>query len=134
VVADEVRKLAERTANATNEINQMSGKIGDVANNALSGMDNVVKTTRQGVVDAESAQTSIRTIQSSFGEVSGVIDEIAPALEEQNAAANELAKSTERVAQMSEENSGAARGLLGLANELEGKAHEMRQAVEVFTV
>jgi len=134
VVADEVRKLAERTANATNEINQMSSKIGEVANNALNGMDNVVKTTRQGVGDAETAQASIKNIQTSFGEVSGVIDEIAPALEEQNAAATELAKSTERVAQMSEENSGAARGLLGLANELEGKAREMRQAVEVFKV
>jgi methyl-accepting chemotaxis protein len=134
VVADEVRKLAERTASATNEINQMSGKIGEVANNALNGMDNVVKTTRQGVGDAETAQASIKNIQTSFGEVSGVIDEIAPALEEQNSAATELAKSTERVAQMSEENSGAAQGLLGLANELEGKAREMRQAVEVFKV
>ena len=91
VVADEVRKLAERTASATNEINQMSSKIGEVANNALSGMDKVVKTTRQGVVDAETAQTSIKNIQSSFAEVSAVIDDIASALQEQNAAATELA-------------------------------------------
>ncbi len=134
VVADEVRKLAERTASATNEINQMSTKIGEVASNALSGMDKVVKTTRQGVVDAETAQTSIKNIQSSFGEVSAVIDDIASALQEQNAAATELANSTERVSQMSEEDSGAAQNLLGLANELEGKAGKMRQAVEIFKV
>jgi len=134
VVADEVRKLAERTASATNEINEMSGKIGEVASNALSGMDKVVKTTRQGVGDAETAQASIKNIQSGFSEVSGVIDEIAPALEEQNAAASELAKSTEKVSQMSEENAGAAQSLLSLANELEGKAHEMRRAVEIFKV
>jgi methyl-accepting chemotaxis protein len=134
VVADEVRKLAERTASATNEINQMSSKIGDVANNALSGMDKVVQNTKQGVGDAESAQASITNIQSGFGEVSGVIDDIAVALQEQNAAATELANSTERVSQMSEEDSGAAQILLGLANELEGKAGEMRQAVEVFKI
>jgi methyl-accepting chemotaxis protein len=134
VVADEVRKLAERTATATNEINQMSGKIGEVAGHALSGMDKVVKTTRQGVSDAETAQTSIKNIQTGFGEVSAVIDEIAPALEEQNAAAAELAKSTERVSQMSEQNSGAAHSLLNLANELEAKAGQMRQSVEVFKV
>jgi methyl-accepting chemotaxis protein len=134
VVADEVRKLAERTAGATSEINQMSGKIGEVAGHALSGMDKVVKTTQQGVGDAETAQVSIRHIQANFGEVSGVIDDIALALGEQNAAATELAKSTERVSQMSEENSGAAQSLLSLANELESKAREVRQAVEVFKV
>jgi methyl-accepting chemotaxis protein len=132
VVADEVRKLAERTASATNEINQMSGKIREVAHNALGGMDNVVKTTQQGVGDAEAAQDSIASIQSGFGEVSGVIDEIAPALKEQNAAATELAKNTERVSQMSEENSGAARILLSMATELEAKSLEMRRSVEVF--
>jgi methyl-accepting chemotaxis protein len=134
VVADEVRKLAERTSSATNEINQMSSKIGDVANNALSGMDKVVQNTKQGVGDAESAQVSIKNIQSGFGEVSDVIDDIAVALQEQNAAATELANSTERVSQMSEEGSSAAQSLLGLANELEGKAGEMREAVGIFKV
>ncbi len=134
VVADEVRKLAERTANATSEISQMSGKIGEVAGHALSGMDKVVKTTQQGVGDAESAQNSIRNIQTNFGEVTEVIDDIAIALVQQNAAATELAKSTESVSQMSEENSGAAQSLLELAKELEGKAGEVRQAVEAFKV
>jgi methyl-accepting chemotaxis protein len=134
VVADEVRKLAERTAGATSEINQMSDKIGEVAAHALSGMDKVVKTTRQGVGDAESAQASITDIQTNFGEVAGVIDDISGALQEQSVAATDLAKSTERVSQMSEENSGAAQGLLALANDLEKKALEVRQAVDVFKV
>lgn len=134
VVADEVRKLAERTAGATSEINQMSSKIGEVARHALSGMDSVVKSTQQGVGDAEVAQQSISNIQGSFGEVAGVIDEIAVALDEQNSAATDLARSTERVSQMSEENAGAANSLLRLAEQLEGKAREVRQAVEAFTV
>ncbi|MDD5383522.1 MAG: methyl-accepting chemotaxis protein [Gallionella sp.] len=134
VVADEVRKLAERTANATAEINQMSAKIGDVASHALAGMDKVVNTTRQGVRDAEVAQSSIVGIQQSFGEVSGAIDDISCALAEQNAAATDLAKRTEQVAQMSEENSSAARSLLDLATELEQKAAQVRGAVDVFRV
>jgi methyl-accepting chemotaxis protein len=134
VVADEVRKLAERTAGATSEINQMSDKIGNVAGQALNGMGKVVKTTQQGVGDAESAQASIKSIQSGFGEVSGVIDDIASALIQQSAAATELAKGTERVSQMSEENSSAANSLLGMATELEGRALAVRKAVEVFKV
>jgi len=134
VVADEVRKLAERTANATNEINQMSAKIGEVANHALSSMDKVVATTRQGVSDAESAQTSIVAIQQSFSQVANVIDEISGSLSEQTAAAQDLAQNTERVSSMSEENASAAQGLLSLANDLEGKAREVRHAVDVFRV
>ncbi len=134
VVADEVRKLAERTANATAEINQMSAQIGDVASHALAGMDKVVNTTRQGVRDAEVAQSSISGIRQSFGEVAGAIDDISCALTEQNAAATDLAKRTEQVAQMSEENSSAARSLLDLATELEKKAALVRGAVEVFRV
>ncbi len=134
VVADEVRKLAERTANATSEINEMSAGIAEVAGNALSGMDKVVNTTRQGVADAETAQGSIAAIQQGFGEVAGVIDDISAALAEQNIAATDLAKSTERVAQMSEENSGAAHSLLQLANALEEKASQVRSAVDAFKV
>jgi methyl-accepting chemotaxis protein len=134
VVADEVRKLAERTANATSEINLMSGKIGQVAANALNGMDKVVSTTRQGVADAETAQGSIALIQHSFVEVTEVIDEISGSLVEQNAAANDLAQSTERVSSMSEENAGSAQSLLVLANELENRAREVRQAVDAFKV
>jgi methyl-accepting chemotaxis protein len=134
VVADEVRKLAERTANATTEINQMSGKIGQVAANALSGMDKVVATTREGVTDAETAQNSIVMIQHSFAEVGGAIDEISSALAEQNTAATALAQNTERISSMSEENASAAHSLLGLANDLEGRAREVKQAVDVFRV
>lgn len=134
VVADEVRKLAERTANATTEINLMSGKIGSVASNALSGMDKVVKTTRQGVADAETAQASIALIQQSFAQVADVIDEISGSLVEQNAAATDLAQSTERVSSMSGDNASSARSLLMLANELEDKAREVRLAVDVFSV
>ena len=134
VVADEVRKLAERTANATSEINQMSAKIGEVASHALGGMGKVVETTREGVTDAETAQSSIGGIQKSFGEVAKMIDDISVSLAEQNVAANDLAKSTERVAAMSEENAGAAQSLLELANALEGKAAQVKGAVEVFRV
>ncbi|MFA6921493.1 MAG: methyl-accepting chemotaxis protein [Gallionella sp.] len=134
VVADEVRKLAERTANATTEINQMSGKIAQVAAHALNSMDKVVSTTRQGVADAESAQGSNTQIQHSFTEVADAIDEISSSLAEQNSAAASLAQSTERISSMSEENAGAAQSLLSLANDLEGRAREVRHAVEVFRV
>jgi methyl-accepting chemotaxis protein len=134
VVADEVRKLAERTANVTQEINQMSAKIGEVANHALGGMDSVVKTTRRGVSDAETAQASIATIQVNFANVAQVIDDISAALTEHTTAANELAKNTERVSQMSGENSSAAQGLLQLANDLEAKADQLRNGVDAFKV
>lgn len=134
VVADEVRKLAERTGNATNEINEMSAKISEMVNHTLGSMEQVVGTTRQGVTDAEIAQKSIANIQQGFSNVVSVIDDISAALAEQDTAATDLAKNTERVAQMSEENSSAAQSLLGLAHDLEGKAAEIKDAVKIFIV
>lgn len=134
VVADEVRKLAERTANSTNEINQMSTRISEAISHALEGMSKVVKSTNQGVADAETAQSAITNIQQGFGGVVSMIDEISVSLTEQNVAATDLAKNTERVAQMSEENSSAAQGLLDLASQLELKAAEVTKTVGVFRV
>ncbi len=134
VVADEVRKLAERTGNATSEINLMSEKISEVVRHTLDSMGKVVETTRQGVADAETAQSSIATIQQNFGEVANVIDDISAALAEQTVASNELAKNTELVAHMSEQNSGAANNLLSLAHELQSKAHQVKGAVAVFKI
>ena len=134
VVADEVRKLAERTGNATSEINQMSLKISEMVNHTLGSMGRVVDTTRQGVTDAKAAQESIAGIQQSFEHVANVIDEISAAMAEQDIAAMDLAKNTERVAQMSEENSSASRSLSSLAHDLESKAAEVKGAVEIFIV
>ncbi len=134
VVADEVRKLAERTAKATQEINRMSSKIGEVANHALTGMDKVVKTTRQGVRDAETAQTSIASIQSNFAAVAQAIDDISAALAEHTTSSADLANNTERVAQMSGENASSAQSLLQLANDLEVKAGQLRNGVDAFKV
>jgi methyl-accepting chemotaxis protein len=134
VVADEVRKLAERTSNATTEINQMSAKIGEVAKNALSSMGNVVQTTRQGVIDAETAQFSIANIQQNFTEVSKVICDISDSLAQQHSAASELASNTESIAHLSEENSNASRNLMQLAQNLKNKADELRGNVDIFKV
>jgi methyl-accepting chemotaxis protein len=134
VVADEVRKLAERTTKATQEINQMSTKIGEVANNALSGMESVVTTTRQGVRDAETAQASISTIQTNFSQVAQAIDDISSALAKHTASTTDLAQNTDRVARMSSDNSSAAQSLLQLANDLETKAGQMRNGVDTFKV
>ena len=134
VVADEVRKLAERTSGATNEINQISAKIGSVAAHALGSMGKVVESTRQEVSSAETAQSSIALIQKSFSDMAEVIDDISASVTEQTAAANDLAQNTERISSMSEQNANAAQNLLSLSNDLEAKAREVRQSVEVFRV
>jgi methyl-accepting chemotaxis protein len=134
VVADEVRQLAERTSEATSEINEMSSKIGEVATRALSGMDTVVQTTNLGAGDAEIAKVSIQKINSSFDDMVKAIDDIAVALKEQNAASTDLAQSTEQVSQMSEENATAANSLLALSRELEEQASNMDKAIGILKV
>lgn len=134
VVADEVRKLAERTTSATDEINNMSEKIGTVAAHALASMDKVVSTTESGVQYAEQAKLAIAEIHQGFENVAQSIDQIALELQQQELAAQSLTQNTEQVSQMSEGNAQAAQSLLVIALELEDRAQQVRNNTEQFKV
>ncbi len=129
VVADEVRKLAEKTSKATNEIKVMSENISQVVAHALSGMDKVVNTTRQGVIEAESAQNSITEIITGFSNVNSVIDIISNSLSEQTLASSNLSMNTEKISSMVAENAGEAGHLLDLSKKLEIKVTDVNKSV-----
>ncbi|HRH80468.1 MAG TPA: methyl-accepting chemotaxis protein [Thiobacillaceae bacterium] len=134
VVADEVRKLAERTANSTQQISAMIGKVQAGAHRAATEMEQGVGRVTEGMNLAHQAGDSITGIQDNAHRVAGVVDEIVSALNEQALASQDIAKGVEHIAQMAEENNAAIRETADAARQVNGLAKELRETVTRFKV
>ncbi|MHC5789208.1 methyl-accepting chemotaxis protein [Pseudomonas idahonensis] len=132
VVADEVRLLAQRTANSTQEITEMVGKIQLGTREAVSSMDVGVNQVKNGVELAQQAGEAIVNIRTSSGNVVRVVDQISLALREQTAASQDVARNVERIAQMSQQNSQAVEETTETARSLQQLAQNLEQQVSVF--
>ncbi len=132
VVADEVRKLAERTANSTQQIAAMIGKVQEGASKAAVEMESGVERVNEGVKLAHQAGDSITVIQSAAERVAVSVDDIVNALNEQAMASQEIAKGVENIAQLSEENSAVARRTSGSAEDLQALAADLQQTIAYF--
>ncbi|MBM4180799.1 MAG: MCP four helix bundle domain-containing protein [Betaproteobacteria bacterium] len=134
VVADEVRKLAERTANSTQEIGAMIGKIQQGTQRAVQEMEAGVERVNQGVNLAHQAGDSVTGIRDSSGRVTHAVDDIGLALKEQTVAARDIAQKVERIAQGSEENSAAVAQTAASAHRLEQLASELNALASRFRI
>ncbi len=134
VVADEVRKLAERTANATQEITTMIGRIQSGTDAAVKGMHDGVAEVRQGVELAREADEAIRRTHEATSRAATVVAEINDAIREQSAATASLAAGLERIAQMTERNNADARESATSSLALQNVAARLRSNVECFQV
>ena len=134
VVADEVRKLAERTANSTQEITGMIGKIQQGTERAAQEMEAGVLRVNEGVNLAHRAGDSVTAIRASAEQVTHVVDDISLALKEQATATREIAQKVERIAQGAEENSAAVNQTAAAAGQLHHLAGELQQLAGRFRV
>ncbi|WP_168209690.1 methyl-accepting chemotaxis protein [Chromobacterium paludis] len=134
VVADEVRKLAERTAQATLEIDGMIQAMQQEAMNAVRRMDEVVSGVQGCEQSANRAGETITEISSRSAEAVALVGEIAAAIAEQADASTTIAQQLERIAQISEESSDAADSTSGAAQRLNALAEELHATVSRFRV
>ncbi|MDP2832809.1 MAG: methyl-accepting chemotaxis protein [Pseudomonadota bacterium] len=134
VVADEVRKLAERTANSTQEITAMIGKIQQGTQRAAQEMESGVQRVNDGVNLAHKAGDSVTSIRASAEKVTHAVDDINLALKEQAVAAREIAQKVERIAQGAEESSAAVNQTAASAEQLRMLSSDLQQLTGRFRV
>ncbi len=134
VVADEVRKLAERTANSTQEITAMIGKIQQGTQRAAQEMESGVQRVNDGVSLAHKAGDSVTSIRSSSEKVTHAVDDINLALKEQAVAAREIAQKVERIAQGAEESSAAVNQTAASAEQLRMLSSDLQKLAGRFRV
>ncbi|MGD0831218.1 MAG: methyl-accepting chemotaxis protein [Terracidiphilus sp.] len=127
VVAGEVRRLAERTSEATKEIDQTVRAIQQGTGEAVEAMRSSMSHVQSGVDSARSAGEALTSIIHGSESVQKMVTQIAAAATEQSystqsvsANVNEIASIIQQTASSSQHSVDACQQLALLANELTG--------------
>jgi methyl-accepting chemotaxis protein len=127
VVAGEVRRLAERTSEATKEIDQTVRAIQEGTGEAVEAMRASMGHVESGVASARSAGEALTSIIHGSESVQKMVTQIAAAATEQSYSTqsvstnvNEIAMIIQRTAASSQQSVAACQELASLANELSG--------------
>jgi methyl-accepting chemotaxis protein len=132
VVADEVRKLAERTSEATRDINH---RILEVRGDVNLMVENMAATNVQALAstrEAEAAQAILRTVEESTVRTGGLVEDIAQASREQSIASQNLAQNIEQVAQLADRNELLVRENTELSGYLDQLAHQLTTTIQGY--
>lgn len=132
VVADEVRGLAERTAEATVQIEQMVGSIQGETQAAVTEMARVAQQVQAGVGMVKGAAESLEEIRGGTDVALARIRDVSNATTEQSAASTSIAQRVEHIAQMVEETSVSMRSTVDAVGQLEALAAQLRQMIGRF--
>ncbi|WP_051207260.1 methyl-accepting chemotaxis protein [Saccharospirillum impatiens] len=134
VVADEVRTLAQRTGDATGQIESMLGQIRKETQASVSAMESTLPQIENGLNLSESSNEVLTAIDNQANDSLKKVRQIVEVIRVQVGDINELVASMEGVSESSaksilalQANQNAVTILSGLATELEGE-------VEVFQV
>lgn len=134
VVADEVRTLAQRTQEATEEIQSMIEQLqarSDTAGDAMSkGSERAVTSVKQ-VTEAGEA---LKQIHASITEINNMNAQIATAAEEQTAVANEMRSSIKDISQVASNTATESEQIQRVNENLEKLTTESHQLVKQFVV
>lgn len=109
VVADEVRKLAERTTQATREIQETLSTITSTTHDAASNMRNSLSQTELALEHANRSSEMLGLIRKSAGDTKDAMAKITEALAEQNTAGQEIAVNVQLIAVMTERSFSASK-------------------------
>ncbi len=133
VVADEVRKLAEKTMQATRQVDEAIRGIQASMNESVQGVNRAVESVEKTVEISEEARTSLQDIVSLVQTVSGQIQDIAALCQDQSAASLQISHSVDELETLSRSAAGAmedgARAVAGLPPQ----ARELSELVQALT-
>lgn len=132
VVADEVRKLAQRTTNATADINNILSSIHNGTVSATDMMDVAVEKVKATAAIARHLDESFAEIHSSFQKVADMVHQIVTATEEQSATVTEISTNLTSIAEDAKESSKAVKDMTASFNKFGANAKEFLKLLDGF--
>jgi len=134
VVADEVQRLAERSTNATKQIEALVQTIQADTNEAVSSMESSTAEVVSGAGLAENAGETLKEIETVSQDISGIVSKLAESAQNQSAEAaniNDTMGVIQEITQQTTEGTGNTATAIG---ELAEDINELRQSVAGFVL
>jgi len=133
VVADEVRRLAERTTQATKEVEATIRYIQNETGRAVQVMQESKAGVAQGTRDSIKSGESLREILNQFNTVTMQIGQIATAAEEQSATSREISNNVYQITGIMQGAARANRESMSAVDQLNRLSKSLKQQISKFS-
>lgn len=132
VVAEEVQRLAERSTNATQQIDTLIKNIQGEINEAGTSMEESIERVVEGSRLADNAHTKLSDIESITIQLGELIHSISTASNQQAKASENIAKTMEDVGEISSQTKAASQQTAEAMKNLAETSDHLNQEVSVF--
>lgn len=134
VVADEVQRLAERSTNATRQIEVLVRTIQTDTNEAVVSMERSTTDVVGGALLAENAGAALDEIEQVSNQIASLVQNISSSAREQAGSAADVTRRTTRLREIGDQTGTAATATAASIAKLSALAGELRKTVEGFTL
>lgn len=134
VVADEVQRLAERSTNATKQIEVLVRTIQADTNEAVVSMERSTTDVVGGALLAENAGAALDEIEQVSNQIASLVQNISSSARQQAGSAADVTRRTTRLREISEQTSKATSATAIAIAKLSELASQLRKTVAGFTL
>ncbi len=134
VVADEVQRLAERSTNATKQIEVLVRTIQADTNEAVVSMERSTTDVVGGALLAENAGAALDEIEQVSNQIASLVQNISGSAREQAGSAADVTRRTKKLKEISEQTGKATTATAAAISKLSELASQLRNTVAGFTL
>jgi twitching motility protein PilJ len=134
VVADEVQRLAERSTNATKQIEVLVRTIQADTNEAVVSMERSTTDVVGGALLAENAGAALDEIEQVSNQIANLVQNISGSARQQASSAADVTRRTARLKEISEQTGKATTATAASISKLSELASQLRKTVAGFTL
>ncbi len=134
VVADEVQRLAERSTNATKQIEVLVRTIQSDTNEAVVSMERSTTDVVGGALLAENAGAALDEIEQVSNQIASLVQNISSSARQQASSAADVTRRTTRLREIGQQTGQATSATAASISKLSELATQLRKTVEGFAL